>query len=42
VLHQVHETARVLSEEYDDAGTRLRVSAHPAALARLKLALERG
>jgi GTP-binding protein HflX len=39
MLRHVHETARVLSEEYDHAGVRLRVLAHPAALARLRSVL---
>jgi GTPase len=35
LLTEVHEAARVLSETYDELGARLRVLAHPAALARL-------
>ncbi len=35
------EAARVLSEEYDAEGARLKVKAHPAALARLARMLER-
>lgn len=36
LLGQVHEAARVVSEEYDEHGGRLRVRAHPVALARLE------
>jgi GTP-binding protein HflX len=36
LLGEVYESARVLAEAYDDAGARLHVRAHPAALARLR------
>jgi GTPase len=35
LVGEVHKAARVLSEEYDESGARLRVLAHPAELARL-------
>jgi GTP-binding protein HflX len=38
LIGEVYESARVLSEEYDESGTRLRVRALPAAIARLKRA----
>ena len=41
LVTEVYEAARVLSEEYDEAGARLKVKAHPAALARLARMLER-
>ncbi|MFT3764589.1 MAG: GTPase HflX [Minicystis sp.] len=41
LVSEVYEAARVLSEEYDEAGARLKVKAHPAALARLERMLER-
>ncbi len=40
LIGNVYETARVLSEEYDENGTRLRVRGLPAALARLRRAFE--
>lgn len=39
IASEVYEGARVLSEEYDEAGARLRVRAHPATLARLRTLL---
>jgi GTP-binding protein HflX len=36
LIGQVYESARVLSEEYDQLGTRLRVRGLPVALARLR------
>jgi GTP-binding protein HflX len=36
LLGQIYESARVLSEEYDETGTRLLVRALPAAIARLQ------
>jgi GTP-binding protein HflX len=36
LLGEVYEGARVLAEEYDEAGARLRVLAHPATLGRLR------
>jgi GTP-binding protein HflX len=36
LIGEVYENARVLSEEYDQEGARLRLRAHPAALARLQ------
>ena len=41
LVGEVFESARVLSEEYDEAGRRLKVLAHPAALARLESLLRR-
>jgi len=41
LLGKVHEEARVLSEEYDEAGARLLVRAHPAGLERLRNLLGR-
>jgi GTP-binding protein HflX len=41
LVNEVFESARVLSEDYDENGRRLRVLAHPAALARLLSLLER-
>jgi GTP-binding protein HflX len=41
LLGEIHETARVLDEHYDEAGARLRVLAHPTALARLESLLSR-
>jgi GTP-binding protein HflX len=40
LLGEVYESSRVVREEYDEAGTRLRVRALPAAIARLRSALE--
>ncbi len=40
LLGDVYENARVVTEEYDESGARLRVRALPAALARLRSALE--
>jgi GTP-binding protein HflX len=39
LLGKVHEESRVLSEQYDEVGARLRVRALPAGLERLKLLL---
>jgi GTP-binding protein HflX len=36
LIGEVYENARVLSEDYDESGTRLRVRALPAALERLR------
>jgi GTP-binding protein HflX len=36
LIGEVYESARVLSEAYDESGARLVVRAHPAALARLQ------
>jgi GTP-binding protein HflX len=41
LVGEVFEAVRVLSEDYDDAGRRLRVLGHPAALARLETMLRR-
>jgi GTP-binding protein HflX len=41
LIGEVFEAARVLAEEYDGAGRRLKVLAHPAALARLQSMLRR-
>jgi GTP-binding protein HflX len=41
LVGEVYESARVLSEEYDEAGRRLKVLADPAALARLESMLGR-
>ncbi len=41
LLGKIHEEARVLAEEYDQSGARLKVRAHPAGLERLKLLLAR-
>jgi GTP-binding protein HflX len=41
LVTEVYEVARVLAEEYDEAGARLKVRAHPAALARLARLLAR-
>ncbi len=40
LLGGVYESARVVSEEYDESGTRLTVRGLPAAIARLKRAFE--
>jgi GTP-binding protein HflX len=40
LLGDVYESARVVSEEYDEAGTRLTVRGLPAAIARLRRAFE--
>ncbi|MGD0523743.1 MAG: GTPase HflX [Polyangiaceae bacterium] len=40
LLGDVYESARVVAEEYDESGTRLRVRGLPAALARLRRAFE--
>jgi GTP-binding protein HflX len=40
LIGDVYENARVLAEEYDDAGTRLRIRALPVAIARLRRALD--
>ncbi|WP_437282080.1 GTPase HflX [Sorangium sp. So ce375] len=41
LIGEIYENARVLSEEYDDAGGRLSVRAHAAALDRLRSLLAR-
>ena len=41
LVGEVYEIARVLSEEYDEAGARLKVRAHPAGLARIERLLAR-
>ena len=40
MLGAVYESARVLSETYDEAGTRLQIRALPAAIAKLRKAME--
>jgi len=40
LIGTVYESARVVSEDYDETGTRLRVRALPAAIARLRSAFE--
>jgi GTP-binding protein HflX len=40
LLGQIYETARVVAEEYDERGTRLRVRAMPAAVGRLQRLFE--
>jgi len=40
LLGDVYESARVIAEDYDESGTRLRVRGLPAALARLRKAFE--
>jgi GTP-binding protein HflX len=40
VVAELHEEARVLSEEYDEAGAHVRVRALPSTLARLRRALD--
>ena len=40
LLGEVYESARVVSEEYDESGTRLTVRGLPAAIARLRRAFE--
>jgi GTP-binding protein HflX len=39
IVAEAHSTARVLSEDHDAEGTRLRLRATPQALARLRSAL---
>jgi GTP-binding protein HflX len=41
LLGEVYENARVVAEEYDESGTRLRVRGLPAALARLRKHFEK-
>ena len=41
LLPEIHESARVLSEEYDEAGGHMKVRAHPEALERLRTLLSR-
>jgi len=41
LVSEIFEGSRVLSEEYDELGRKMRVLAHPAALARLASLLER-
>jgi GTP-binding protein HflX len=41
LLGEVYENARVVGEEYDESGTRLRVRGLPAALARLRKHFEK-
>lgn len=41
LIGEIYENARVLSEDYDEAGGRLRVRAHPAAIERLRSQLAR-
>ena len=38
-MGEIYENARVLSEEYDESGAKLRVRALPPALSRLRRAL---
>jgi len=40
LVGEVYESARVVSEDYDETGTRLRVRALPAAIARLRRAFD--
>jgi GTP-binding protein HflX len=40
LLGDVYESARVVAEDYDESGTRLRVRGLPAAIARLRRAIE--
>ena len=40
LLGDVYESARVVAEDYDESGTRLRVRGLPAAIARLRRAFE--
>jgi GTP-binding protein HflX len=40
LLGEVYERSRVVSESYDDGGTRLTVRALPAAIARLRRSFE--
>ncbi len=40
LLGEVYESARVVSEDYDESGTRLKVRGLPAAIARLRRAFE--
>jgi GTPase len=42
LIGSVYENARVMSEDYDEEGTRLRVRALPAAIARLRSSLATG
>jgi GTP-binding protein HflX len=41
VINEIHETARVVEETWDDDGARMRVRAEPATLARLQAMLTR-
>ena len=41
LLPEIHESARVISEEYDEAGGHMKVRAHPEALERLRTLLSR-
>ncbi len=41
LIGDVYESARVVGESYDESGTRLRVRALPAAIARLRRSLDR-
>ena len=41
LLGEVYENAKVVGEDYDEAGAHLKVRAQPAALARLQSLLER-
>ena len=40
LVGEVYESARVLSEEYDEDGARFRVRAHPDTLGKLRSLLE--
>jgi GTP-binding protein HflX len=40
LIGEVYENARVLAEEYDELGTRLRIRGLPAAISRLRRALD--
>lgn len=42
LLGQIYEAARVVGEDYDERGTRLRVRAMPAAVGRLRRLFEEG
>jgi GTPase len=41
VIHEIHESARVVAETWDESGAHLRVRAEPATLARLQAMLAR-
>jgi GTP-binding protein HflX len=42
ILGEVYENARVVAEDYDESGTRLRIRALPAAVARLRKTIAEG
>jgi GTP-binding protein HflX len=41
VINEIHLTARVVEETWDDDGARMRIRAEPATLARLQAMLSR-